>query len=89
MGNTLEATKLAVTASVDERCREEWVVIESAASFDVPKLEARDSDSCSKDYSPHQSEQDLNTSFDSGYEELDQNAALEQPTAELKSKVKS
>ena len=85
MGNT-EATKLAVTASVDGRCGEEWVVIESAASFDVPKLEARDSDSqCSADdYSPYQS---LSTSFDSGYVEVDLNAVLEQQAAELKTKV--
>ena len=88
MGNSLETTKIVVTALAEERCGEEWVVIESAATFEAPKLEERDSSSCSGDCSSPQSEQDLNVSFDSGYEEP-QNAASEQPTSKLQSKVKS
>ena len=81
MGNLLEASKVVEATLPEER----WVVIESAATFEAPKLEERNSSDCS---SP-QSEQDLNLSYDSGYEEPEQNAALEQPTSELHSKVKS
>ena len=88
MGNSLDAAKLVATARAEERCGEEWVVIETAATLEAPKLGERESSGCS---SP-QSDQDLlNLSFDSGYEEPEQNAALEQPASNpgLQSKVKS
>lgn len=78
MGNSLDAAKLVATARAEERCGEEWVVIETAATLEAPKLGERESSGCS---SP-QSDQDLlNLSFDSGYEEPEQNAALEQPAS--------